>query len=83
MPVITARASFLFSVRALGYYLVQLVAGCTRSAIVFVFRQHAPVFCFYPHGFHGENPFLSKWGPEWTGIYFVLHALHKGRECKL
>ena len=22
-------------------------------------------------------------GPEWTGICFVLHALHKGRECKL
>ena len=22
-------------------------------------------------------------GPEWTGICFVLHALHRGRECKL
>ena len=21
-------------------------------------------------------------GPEWTGICFVLHALHKGSECK-
>ena len=21
-------------------------------------------------------------GPEWIGIYFVLHALHRGRECK-
>ena len=39
-------------------------------------------FAFTDTGQRGKS-FPLEMGPRWTGICFVLHALHRGRECKL